>query len=118
MRDKTVYLCHENHKGGRLCCVQSMFHSSGQTWTTFGLLILVAFLFGVHCKSPNVVQNMDLLKVHKQGPLPYHFYRNGEVKGSDVKLIEVLSGKLNFTYKKYMLLTKDYKFKDVVAMVI
>ena len=99
--------------------VQSMFLLSIQNCTTLALLILVRLLSGVHCKNSNVEQNVDALRIGAKGALPFYFYHNGEVKGSNVKLIEVLSKKLNFKYKEYMNThrTKKYEWSDLMGMV-
>ena len=92
----------------------------GQMWKALTLITLVQYISKVKCKNPNVKkdyalgENDGFLKIGKVGYLPWHFVKNGITKGSDMKLIEIISAKLNFSYNVVIV----NNFDEVVQMVI
>ena len=89
-------------------------------WKALAMITLVQYVSKVKCKNPNV-QKYDafgererFLKIGKLGFVPWHFTKNGIIMGSDMKLLEIISAKLNFSYSLEIL----DKFDETVRMVI
>ena len=89
-------------------------------WKALAMITLVQYVSKVKCKNPNVQkhdafgESERFLKIGKIGYAPWHFTRNGIIKGSDMKLLEIISAKLNFSYSLQIL----DKFDETVRMVI
>ena len=91
-------------------------------WKALAMIILVQCVLKVKCTDPNV-QKPDafggsdrVLKIGKIGYAPWHFTKNGIIKGSDMKLLEIISAKLNFSYSLEILNTFDETVRMVIRM--
>ena len=89
-------------------------------WKALAMIILVQYISIVKCKNQYVQKHNAFgesdrfLKIGKIGYAPWHFDKNGIIKGSDMKLLEIISAKLNFSYSLEIATTGD----DIVRMVI
>ena len=94
-------------------------------WKALAIIILVQYISMVKCKNQNVQKHNAFgesdrfLKIGKVGYVPWHFTKKGHqgqeiIKGSDMKLLEIISAKLNFSYSLQIL----DKFDETVRMVI
>ena len=91
-------------------------------WKALAMIILVQCVLKVKCTDPNV-QKPDafgggdrFLKIGKIGYAPWHFTKNGIIKGSDMKLLEIISAKLNFSYSLEILDNFDETVRMVIQM--
>ena len=101
--------------------------SPGQMWKALAMITLVQYVSKVKCNYPNVQKHNAFgesdrfLKIGKIGYVPWHCSKNTSsgasiIKGSDMKLLEIISAKLNFSYSLEILDNFDETVRMVIQM--